>query len=351
MGLPAEKIAVETHYDVLNDSAAKTEFIKSFPAIKFLLEKEFAKHGLFSDILHQKLINQYKSTINSFKADLTKRLSEEEFFQLRGITFEVPAGAVLVFIGDSDDFSAPLLAFNIKNMPDLSKKGWLFHATRNLERISKDGLLRSPISSILEKKRYYTDVDSAIGKRITDGISFAFQDYKKYMSYAGNRDNVKKYAGGFFIFMLPSVLKEGLILDFANTVDGYPEVCLRDIQHLAGGDIQAEGNVLAIFMKTINRCQDAIDNFDKELRLFEITRKNMELLQKIVEALEKLKKDQGVAFLNIFRPPAEPKTIVFYTSDMNNPLFSGQNYLKVWSSTMRCINQSKRITSLNSMPS
>ncbi len=219
----------------IREGIIKTAHVKSVSSLQILLEKKMKKYRSWSG-LGKKVAEVYLNTLDKNKEYLLKVLTTDDFEQLKKITFAVPAGSVLLFL---PKFAIPILAFNLQNLPVFDKPGWVFHATpgENLARLSRSKVLQTPLETVIEKKHVYSFrfwEHSAYPQRLIDGISFAFQDFVKYQDYLSGQEHSRKAtgkAGGFFIFPIRNVLQSGFILDFRNTMDGLPEVDLRDVAY------------------------------------------------------------------------------------------------------------------------
>ena len=181
---------------IIDEHKQKTIFIKSFVPIKYLLEKgrvEKKPEGLFIRK------SEFAELIEHFRADLYRRLTNEDVDKLKKLSITTPANGIILLL---PYLKYPLVGFNLERVLSLFKfPCWLFHATTDegLRSCSQSGFLLSPIEMILEKKSYLSsrfEKDANI-KRIEFGISFAFQDSRKYQAYGRQR-------GGFFIFPVNS---------------------------------------------------------------------------------------------------------------------------------------------------
>jgi hypothetical protein len=264
--------------DYIKEGIEKTAFIKSFPSLNYFLERGLLNKG-------QRFVITYRKTIDAFNLDLRAKLTEEDIKQLRNINYAVPAGSALIFVRG---FERPALGFNLDKIPDFSRPGWLFHATQldGIKHIIKDGEIRSPLETVYSKKNIFSTKfwnDTRIIKRISDGVSLAFQDIEKYHGYvrfAGA--DVRLPTGGFFIFPIKDVLKEDLILDFEDTIDSFPEIDLRDKSYKEHSP-EIIKNAVYILRKTF---PEWLSKFEENKRQFSQAKKEVETLINIRKITE-----------------------------------------------------------------
>jgi len=291
----------------IREGIIKTGHLKSVSSLQILLEKKMKKYRSWSS-LGKKVVEVYLKTLEGNKDYLLKVLTKEDFEQLKKITFVVPAGAVLLFL---PKFLVPVLAFNPQNLPAFDKAGWLFHAIpgENLARVSKTKLLQAPLETVIEKKHFYSFKfweHSAYPQRLIDGISFAFQDFVKYQDYLSGQESHRKgrgEAGGFFIFPIRDVLQPGLILDFRQTMDGLPEVDLRDIKYHQYNPRLVRDCLLALREKI----PQLLNVLDEAWRLFQEAKKNISFFQELHDTIGEddrvlfNKNERGVTFSYIHK--------------------------------------------------
>jgi len=264
----------------LKEMAIKTAYIKSAPVLKAFMERE----GLFNVFLMRGLNGNYnfkwQEKVEDYRDYLQKHLSSEEIGNLKKLSHPVPPKAILYLYNNSKS-PHPGIVYNPNNLPDFSQ-GWVFHAIGELllKIVAKEGFLSSPIDQINLKKKYFSFKNND-PRRITDGISLAFEDYEKYFHYASYPDpqyrgrEVFIYKGGCFFFPLKDVFKPGLILDFYKTVDGYPEIDLKDVSYL-----KFSPKLLSIFLDlTRDYLPDCLEDFDPMLELFILAKKNISYLE------------------------------------------------------------------------
>ncbi len=272
----------------IREGIIKTAHVKSISSLSILLEKKMKKYGSWS-MLGKKVGEVYLQKVEENLDYLLKVLTKEDIEQLKKMTFAVPPGSVLLFL---PKFFVPVLAFNLQNIPAFDKAGWLFHATpgENLARVSKTKLLQTPLETVIEKKHVYSFrfwEHSAYPQRLIDGISFAFQDVVKYQDYlSGQEPSRKKWTGktgGFFIFPIRSVLEPGLILDFRETMDGLPEVDLRDIKYHQYNPRLVRDCLLAL-RKEIPQL---VGLLDESWPLFQEAKKNISFFQELYDTIGK----------------------------------------------------------------
>ncbi len=271
----------------IREGIIKTAHLKSVTSLGILLEKKMKKYRSWSG-LGKKVAEVYLNTLDKNKEYLLKVLTTEDFEQLKKITFPVPEGSVLLFL---PTFFVPILAFNLQNLPAFDKPGWVFHATpgENLARLSQTGLLQTPLETVIEKKHVYSFrfwEHSAFPQRLIDGISFSFQDFLKYQDYLSGQEQSRKAAGkagGFFIFPIRNVLQPGFILDFRKTMDGLPEVDLRDVAYHQYNPRLVRDCLLALREK-IPRMLKVLD--DAQL-LFQEAKQEISFFQKLYDTIGK----------------------------------------------------------------
>lgn len=271
----------------IREGIIKTAHVKSVSSLQILLEKKMKKYQSWTT-LGEKVAETYERTLTKNRDYLLKVLTREDLEQLQKITFPVPAGSVLLFL---PKFVVPVLAFNLQNLPAFDKPGWVFHATpgENLARVSKTKVLQTPLETVIEKKHVYSFrfwEHSAYPQRLIDGISFAFQDFVKYQDYLSGQEQSRRSsgkAGGFFIFPLRDVLQPGLILDFRNTMDGLPEVDLRDVAYHQYNPRLVRDCLLALREK-IPRMLEILDDV---WSLFQEAKKNISFFQEMHDTIGK----------------------------------------------------------------
>ncbi len=222
------------------EGVIKTAVVKSIRPLKYFLEKglmENISYDVKGSFRLNKIRQRFLGTIDQYKDELRKVLSDDDIEQLKVVSYRVPEEATLLFL---PGFFCPILVFNIHSLPDFKSVGWVTTAVpgENLEMISKSGFLTSPLEQVFSKKRYFTDKTGGMTKRFTDGISFSFQEYKKYQSYMQSLKSAKRGpTGGIFVFPIRNILTDARILDWANTMDGWPEIVLRDYAYI-GKDVK-----------------------------------------------------------------------------------------------------------------
>lgn len=255
----------------LQEGTEKTAFIRSFPALKFCLERGVHKNIEF--------------IVDKFSIDLREKMHEEDIAQLRNVTYQVPANGTLIFI---PGFPIPIVGFNLDKLPNFQKPGWLFTAMPydNLKQVAKDGELRTPLEMIIHKKQYFGKTfwkKESSFRRLTDGISFSFQHCRMYLSYVyGSTADFRFEEGGFFIFPLKEVLQEkDLVLDFSNTVDRFPEVVLKDIRYDAVGP-EFIGTLLVLLREQYPAW---ISRYKELCACFKEAEKRLEILKKMRDIL------------------------------------------------------------------
>jgi len=219
--------------DIIQRAKNQTNFIMSFPPIRYYLEKGLNETK--SGILVKKSV--FSELVEEFKGDLTKDniMNNVDVEVLKKLDIQLlPKGLILILF-----HGMPLIGYNLQKISELFiHPGWVFHATSDvgLSSCSKNGFLLSPIELLFEKKSYPSERFNNLdlnSQRLTAGISFAYQDYLTYQDYTKRRNNKGGQVsgiGGFFIFPLYSLLTEGQVLTF-DTVDrigGFPEVSLLD---------------------------------------------------------------------------------------------------------------------------
>lgn len=284
----------------LREGAIKTAVIKSIPDFQELLEKkvnesEYQKYGYFYS---RKIKEELLSLIQQHQENLLHYLSPEDLRQLQEVGFEVPKNSVLLFL---PDFPSPILVFNIKQIPHFQERGWVSHALtgENLERVSRDSFIRSPIEVVHKTKhfhspKFWANVTSGQGRqrRLMDGISFSFQEYMKYQSYMYGfshnlpdqfRKELKDKMGGLFIFSLGDILKPGLLLDFQATMDGYSEVCLRNESYYKENPLVVSKSLVSLRAVL----PQLLGDFREKEKFFTEARKRIDLFEKILEFLRK----------------------------------------------------------------
>lgn len=292
MGLAQKKFSISKASDPIKEGYEKTAFVKSFPALKDSLEKDLRRPNDIS-------IKKFQNMVKMFHNDLRERLTKEDVEQLKETDRAVPPEATLLFL---PGFKKPITGFNLDRIPEFSTPGWLFHAIpgNNLLVVSQTGQLESPMESVFERKHFLSTkfwYDNTSIRRLTDGISFALQNFTEYAGYiqykyTPNQSKVLRFlvprgansrTGGFFIFPVKEVLKPGLILDTAQTIDGQPEICLRD-QTYKRYDAAIVRNCLVALR---DRIPEWLSEFDETEELFESCKKNIGIFLKIQGALEK----------------------------------------------------------------
>lgn len=271
------------------EGVIKTAVIKSIMPLRYFLEKGMAKRierkekvYLVGEYTYNNFGRKFHEILDKYRAELLKVLSPTDLEQLKNIDYEVPEESTLLFISG---FMRPVLAFNIHSFPYFISRGWVSHAIpgENLEKVSKSGLLTGPLEMVFEKKRYFTEKKSALSKRLTDGISFSFQEFRKYQAYMSNIGprGERKPIGGMFFFLMKNVLADGLIFDFANTIDGWPEIVLRDETYLKN-----RANFVAEMLFPIEHAYpEWIGRYDDFKAFFKECKQNIELLQQIEQSL------------------------------------------------------------------
>lgn len=288
----------------LRECAIKTAALKSIVPLRYFLEKGLGEKSWIKnwldELIPSKIGKKYLETIEQYLPELLKALSEEEIEQVKNIRFAVPEGSILIFISG---LKRPVLGFNLNCLPHFQFSGWVFHAIpgENLAQVVKTGNLSSPLEIILEKKNYFSPrfwLDQST-KRLTDGISFAFQNYEKYQNYVKDPYDLAKI-GGFFILPLTDTLERDFILDFANTIDGYPEIVLRDKAYLNADASLIKDALVAVqkkypvWLKKYSKtkdffemcCEKSSEDFIyQELPNFSLGR-NKEVVQKIISFVE-----------------------------------------------------------------
>ncbi|GEM_PF-3606409 len=275
----------------IREGIIKTAYVKSISVLKNYLEKGVGKYQSnksynISYNINRNILDKFGTLIETNKEQLRKVLSQEDIEQLKKISFRVPQESVLLFL---PRFERPVIVYNLKNLPDFSLPGWVFHALGeyNLSKVSKTGTLESPLETIIQKKHYYSFkfwLNEKYPQRITDGISFSFQEYIKYQEYIKSRlgdPNRSDTPGGFFIFPLRSVLQPGLILDFRKVMDQGSEVCLRDLAY-AKYNPQLVRNCLVALREDIPKW---IDSIDENWLLVQEARNNLNFFQELYDSM------------------------------------------------------------------
>lgn len=268
----------------LREGVIKTAVIKSVVPLRYFLEKGLAKKikkmiNVISDkYVYNEPGKKFMKIIENYTPELSKVLSSNDIEQLKDINYEVPPEATLLFL---PGFRKPILAYNIHLLPDFSSRGWVSHAIpgENLEKVSKNGILTAPLEMVFEKKQYFTEKDTDVPRRLTDGISFSFQEYEKYQAYQRNTKRTS-IVGGMFLFPLKPLLQPGLIFDFAKTMDGYPEITLKDEAYL---DNRAD--IISEILYSLNSYSEWINNYDDTNVFFNECKKNLDFLERMEKSL------------------------------------------------------------------
>ncbi len=270
------KVAGLTGY--LREGVIKTAAIKSIVPLRYFLEKGLAKKALNELGRYNKYGQQFHKIIADYTPELSKILTPYDIEQLKRIDYEVPAESTLLFL---PEFRKPILAYNIHLLPDFSSRGWVSHAIpgENLEKVSKSGILTAPLEMVFEKKQYFTEKNTDLPKRLTDGISFSFQEYEKYQAYQRNTERTST-VGGMFLFSFKPILQPGLILDFAKTIDGYPEITLKDEAYL---DNRAD--IIAMILGALHSYSEWVKVYDDTSIFFNECKKNLDFLERMEKAL------------------------------------------------------------------
>lgn len=283
------KIAGLTGY--LREGAIKTAVVKSIVPLRYFLEKGLAKKiekkrhwwvaGEYDIYNHYG--QKFHELIDQYTPELSKVLSPGDLEQLKNIDYEVPRESTLLFL---PGFERPVLAFNIRSFPYFTSRGWVSHAIpgENLEKIGKSGFLVAPLEMLLEKRKYLTAKNTAVSKRLTDGISFSFQEYKKYQAYLSNvvMGGSHGPVGGMFFCSMKNVLADGLIFDFANTIDGWPEIVLRDEAYL-----ENRAHLVAEMLFPIGKAYpEWLRRYDDARVFFSACKKNLGFLQQMEASLK-----------------------------------------------------------------
>jgi hypothetical protein len=234
---------------ILESYEIKTQRIKQIKPIKAFLEKGLTKRvksfdffgSVFRGIIKEKdqeyrgnnFGEKYYDLISRiYNAQLREFLTIEEIDQLLHVDFIVPPNSTIIFIPGQPK---PILGFNIKNCPPFTTPGWVTHFTtrKNLARIAKTGRIDAPLETIYSKKKFFS-TKNFVPKRLTDGISLTFENYKEYQSYMKDnkpkgqnyqKDNGKR--GGMILLPMINALSANLVLDFDGTMDQWPEIVLR----------------------------------------------------------------------------------------------------------------------------
>ena len=271
------------------EGVIKTAVIKSIAPLRYFLEKGLAKkikrekHWFSEKYSYNKYGEKFHQMVDDYTPELSKVLSQSDLEQLKNIDYEIPKESTLLFLLG---FVRPILVFNIYSFSYFTSSGWVSHATpgENLEKVGKNGLLTAPLEMILEKKRYFTEKNTSLSKRLTDGISFSFQEYKKYQAYMRNvsKGRERKSIGGRFFFPMKNVLADGLIFDFADTIDGWPEIVLRDEAY-----IENRADLVVEMLSAIEKAYpEWLERYDDAKTFFSECKKNIEFLQEIEEFLK-----------------------------------------------------------------
>ncbi len=284
------KVAGLTGY--FREGVIKTAMIKSVVPLRYFLEKGMARRierekDWFSDkYRYNKHGQKFHEIIDNYSAELSKVFSQSDLEQLKNVDYEVPEGSTLLFL---PGFVRPILAYNIHSFPYFTSRGWVSHAIpgENLEKVGKNGLLTAPLEIVLEKKSYFSEKfkEDPNAKRLTDGISFSFQEFMKYQAYMRNvsKGGKRKLTGGMFFFSMKNVLAEGLIFDFARTIDGWPEIVLRDEAYL-----ENRADLVADMLSPIGRAYpEWLDRYNDARVFFNECKKNIKLLQKTEQSLKR----------------------------------------------------------------
>ncbi|MBT6762205.1 hypothetical protein HOA92_04145 [archaeon] len=229
------------------ECAVKTAYIKSIPMFKYFLEKgraeQFHKKAYFFDNHHclgynfswntftntKNIASEWIDMLKNNQDHLRKVLSEKDFDQLCNIYFKVPKGTILIFNSSS---KFPALCMNPDKIPSFATPGFVSHyfPGGNTKKLFKDGVIASPLDTLIRKKKYFSDKQSSadFSRRVTDGISFGYQEHQRSSAYI--KDENRK-VGGLLLFPIMSTIDKGHMLDFAGTMDQFPELCLRDARH------------------------------------------------------------------------------------------------------------------------
>jgi len=271
----------------LKEGAIKTAVVKSVVSLRYFLEKGITEKikmdlGYFNNYAHNKIGKKYHQLIEENSAMLSKVLSQKDLEQLKNIDYKVPKDGTLLFL---PGFKKPILAYNIDSFPYFTSRGWVSHAIpgENLHKVGKSRLLTSPLEMVYKKKKYFTEKEGDLSKRLTDGISFSFQEFMKYQVYMYNvsKGEIKKPTGGMFFFPMKSVLAEGLIFDFADTMDGWPEIILRDEAYLNN-----RADLIVKMLSSINYYSMWLDNFNDTSIFFKECKINFKFLQELKASLK-----------------------------------------------------------------
>lgn len=273
------------------EGAIKTAVVKSIVPLRYFLERGLAKKiekkkhwwGTGDNDVYNHYGKKFHQIIERYTAELSQVLSPSDLKQLQNIDYAVPAESTLLFL---PGFARPVLTFNIQSFPYFTSRGWVSHAIpgENLEKIGKSGFLVAPLEMLLEKRKYLTAKDSSLSKRLTDGISFSFQEYKKYQAYLSNvvMGGSRGPVGGMFFCSMKNVLAEGLIFDFANTIDHWPEIVLRDEAYLENrADLVAE-----MLFPISTAYPEWLRRYDDAKVFFNECKKNLPQLQRMEASLK-----------------------------------------------------------------
>ncbi len=270
------------------EGVIKTAMVKSVVPLRYFLEKGLARKIVkekdwFSDkYKYNKPGQKFHGIIDNYSAELSKVLSQSDLQQLKNIDYKVPDGSTLLFL---PEFVRPVLAYNIHSFPYFTSRGWVSHAIpgENLEKVGKNGLLTAPLEMVFEKKRYFTEKNSTLSKRLTDGISYSCKELRKKQAYMRNvsKKEKKKPTGGMFFFSMKNVLADGLILDFANTIDGWPEIVLRDEAYLENrADLVAE-----LLFPIGSAYPEWLDRYNDAKAFFKECNQNIKLIKEMEQSL------------------------------------------------------------------
>ncbi|MFA4887062.1 MAG: hypothetical protein WC595_02535 [Candidatus Nanoarchaeia archaeon] len=276
---------------VLQHAIYKTQLILSIKPLRIFLEKGHAQKIEIREVFHlgtyelipNKWGKTYFNFIEAALPTLKKVLNNGEIQQLKNVNYLVPPNGVFIFI---PGFLRPLLAFNLHNLPDFSQPGWISHITgpSGLKRMSKSGLLTSPIESMFTSKDYFSTKfqQNMAEKRLTDGISFSFEEKTLYAPYLRDEDpRLANTRGGMLLFPIRSVLQEGLALDFYQTTDGWPEILLKDQSYYTVHPLFFLGILTTIRKNYL----PWINNFKQNELLFELAKSKISLLHAMTNSL------------------------------------------------------------------
>ncbi len=268
----------------------KTEFIKSFVFLKYQIERGFVEADLGNAgerVLRRRRVTERRKdtlieSIKSVEHELRRMLDGDEIEKLKMLDIPAPPGSIIFL---PPFLHVPIVGFNLDGVHELFQHpGWLFHATTDegLRMVAGDGHLLSPVEQIFRKKNYLSEkFESTPVNRVSFGISFAFQDAKRYQEYINRneeRTNELLGFGGFFIFPLGAVLRKGQTLWFGG-IDGYPEIDLIDNRHFK----KIISNILELLVYLKQDFDTLLNNLSEAIAFRKQCVENIDVIRKLAE--------------------------------------------------------------------